>query len=58
LPRAEKLRLLQLLVKDLAEEESLASLESGRGYPIWTPLNAYRAAEQLQQAIDDRKAAE
>lgn len=57
LPRAEKLRLLQFLVNDLADEDSAMTLEAGRSYAIYTPLNQYRAAEQLQQAIDDRKKA-
>lgn len=56
LPRADKLRLLQLLVVELAEEEGVALLTPDREYPIWTPLNAFGAAETLMKMLETHKA--
>ncbi len=47
LPRADKLRLMQFLVIDLAQEEGVSLLAADAEYPIWTPLNAFDAAETL-----------
>lgn len=56
LPRADKLRLMQLLVVELAQEEGV-SLTSGVEYPIWTPLHAFDAADTLMKMLEDHKAA-
>ena len=37
LPRADKLRLMQFLVIDLAQEEGIPLLSADAEYPIWTP---------------------
>lgn len=58
LPRADKLRLMQFLVVDLAREEGVPLLIADAEYPIWTPLNAFDAAETLWQMLETRKAAE
>jgi hypothetical protein len=52
LPRADKLRLVQLLVGDLAREEGVPPVEVGTPYPVWTPYHAYDAAAVLLQALD------
>ena len=57
LPRADKLRLMQLLVVELAEEEGVPLLTAGAQYPIWTPLNAFSAAETLMQMLETHRAA-
>jgi len=57
LPRADKLRLLQWLVVELAREEGVPLLTAGADYPVWTPLNAFGAAETLLQMLDNHKAA-
>ena len=57
LRRAEKLRLMQFLVIDLAHEEGVALLAADAEYPIWTPLNAVAAAETLWQMLEQHKAA-
>ena len=57
LPRADKLRLMQFLVVELAQEEGVALLTAGAEYPIWTPLNAFDAAETLMQMLENHKAA-
>ena len=56
LPRADKLRLMQFLVIDLAQEEGVPLLSADVEYPIWTPLNAFDAAATLLQMLKTHKA--
>ena len=56
LPRADKLRLMQFLVIDLAQEEGVPLLAADAEYPIWTPLNAFDAAEMLLQMLQTHQA--
>jgi hypothetical protein len=56
LPRADKLRLMQFLVIDLAQEEGVPLLAADAEYPIWTPLNAFEAAETLLQMLQTHQA--
>lgn len=51
LPRADKLRLIQLLAQELAESEDSPSLVAGRSYPVWSPDQAFTAAETLLQTL-------
>ncbi len=56
LPRAEKLRLIQFLVIDLAQEEGIPLLAAESEYPIWTPLNAFEAGNTLFGMLQEHKA--
>lgn len=56
LPRADKLRLMQLLVIDLAREEGVPLLTLDAEYPIWTPLDAFDATDTLFQMLQARQA--
>ena len=56
LPRADKLRLMQFLVVDLAHEEGVSLLTADAEYPVWTPLNAFDAADTLLQMLETHKA--
>ena len=56
LPRAEKLRLMQFLVVDLAQGEGVPLLPAESEYPIWTPLDATEAADTLRQMLESQKA--
>ena len=56
LPRADKLRLMQFLVIDLAQEEGIPLLSADAEYPIGTPLNAFDAADTLLQMLKTHKA--
>ena len=47
LSRFEKLRLIQFIVSELAIEEGDAILKSGGTYPIWSPYDAFEAAEYI-----------
>jgi hypothetical protein len=55
LNRADKLRVLQLLVSDLAAEEQ-AYLTPGMSYDVWSPYDAPGAAETLMQMLEQDKA--
>lgn len=57
LPRADKLRLMQFLVVELAQEEGVPLLTAGTEYPVWTPINAFGAAETLMKMLENHKAA-
>lgn len=51
LTRADKLRLMQFLVIDLAQEEGVPLLTADVEYPILTSLNAFEAAHTLLQLL-------
>ena len=51
LPHSDKLRLLQFLAGELAREEGLPDLRAGAEFPIWSPYDAYDAAQVLEQAL-------
>jgi hypothetical protein len=57
LPRADKLRLMQFLASELAQEDGVPLLTAGVEYPVWTPLNAFDAADSLLSMLEDHKAA-
>lgn len=51
LPRADKLKLIQLLAQELAETEEPPPLQAGLSYPVWSPDQAFAAAETLLQTL-------
>ncbi len=57
LNRTEKFRVVQLLVSELAKEEipGESLLQAGAEYEIWSPFDAYEAAETLQAMLDEHK---
>ena len=55
LPRADKLRLMQFLVADLAQEEGIGWVETEGSYPIWTPYDAFDAAATLLNALEEER---
>jgi hypothetical protein len=54
--RADKLRLMQFLVIDLAQEEGVPLLSADAEYPVWTPLHAFDAADTLLQMLKTHQA--
>ena len=54
LDRADKLRIMQFLVIELAKEEG-ALLKPNAQYPIWFPYNSYEAAGSLMKMLNDDK---
>ncbi len=57
LPRADKLKVMQFLVMELAREEE-PTLQSGATYSIWSPLNSHEAAYQLAQLLESEQSAQ
>jgi hypothetical protein len=55
LSRIEKLRVMHFLVIELAGEENVALLEDGLSYPIWSPYEAFGAADTLIKVLKEEK---
>ena len=55
LPRAEKLRAIQLLAADVAREEGDAVGASEGTYPIWSPYDAFEGAATLMRVLDEEQ---
>lgn len=55
LNRSEKIHLLQIIVNELAQEEKNDYLIPHEDYPIYSPLNAFEAAETLLQLLEENK---
>ncbi|NUQ75454.1 MAG: hypothetical protein HUU21_18050 [Polyangiaceae bacterium] len=51
LPRADKLKLIQFLAQELAEVEGPPLLQAGQSYPVWSPDQAFEAAETLLHTL-------
>jgi hypothetical protein len=54
LPRADKLKVMQFLVAELAEEEE-PTLQPGTIYPIWSPFDSHEAAHKLAQLLESEQ---
>ena len=54
--RADRIRLVQYLIADLAREEGITPLEEDTAYPIWTPLHAFEAAAAMLEAVGKQNA--
>jgi len=55
LPRSDKLRLMQFLVSELAQEDGITLLQSDEDYPIWTPYHAFDAAATLLNVLREEQ---
>lgn len=51
LTRDDKLRLIQLLAVDVANQD-VDALQQDASYPVWTPLNAVDAAAAMLVELD------
>ncbi|MDF5727449.1 MAG: hypothetical protein PUP92_05275 [Rhizonema sp. PD38] len=59
LSRAEKLRVIQFLVQELASEEEALLLQPGATYHVWSPYNSHDAAQKLAVLLEeDRQASD
>ena len=54
LSRTEKLRVVQILVNELASEEETL-IASDRAYEIWSPFDSATTARQLKELLDKDK---
>ena len=57
LPRADKLRLIQLLAADFARNEGIALDVTDKTVPIWSPHDSFQGAATLLRVLDEDKAA-
>jgi hypothetical protein len=57
LPRADKLRLIQLLAADVACAESIVPTDADTTYPVWSPHEAFDGAAVLLRVLEEDKAA-
>ena len=61
LDRAGKLQLMQSLLHELAEEDGVTLVDVERlimpnqTYPVWSPMDAYEAAETLLTLLEEDK---
>ncbi len=56
LSQADKRQVLEFLQRELAPEDEL--LQVGRTYEVWSPYDAYGAAETLQAVLNEADDAE
>ena len=54
LPRADKLKVMQFLIAELAREEE-PMLQQGAIYSVWSPLNSHEAAHKLAQLLESEQ---
>lgn len=54
LSHSDKLYIMQFLVSELAREQT-DLLKSNLSYPIWSPYDAFDAADAMLQVIKDAK---
>jgi hypothetical protein len=57
LPRADKLRLIQVLAADVACEEQVAANLADKTIPIWSPYEAFDGAATLLRLLNDERVA-
>ena len=57
LSRAEKLKVMQFLIAELAKEEE-PTLQAGATYSLWSPLNSHEAAHKLSQLLESDRTAQ
>jgi hypothetical protein len=56
LPRADKLRLMQVLIAEIANEEAIGLPPTDMSHTIWTPYDAYDAAATLLHVLHEDQA--
>jgi hypothetical protein len=57
LSRLDRLRLIQIVVQELATDEAASLIEPNREYPVWSPYEADKAAAVMLQLLDVEKCA-
>jgi hypothetical protein len=57
LSRADKMRVIQYLLIDLARDEGIPLLEAGAAYPIWSPFDAHDAGASLLKMLEAERPA-
>ena len=57
LPRADKLRIIQLLTVDVASEDGITPVDMNTIYPVWSPHEAFDGAATLLRVLEQDNAA-
>ena len=57
LPRADKLKLIQLLAADVASDDGIVAGDPDTAYPVWSPHDAFDGAATLLRVLEQEKAA-
>ena len=52
----DKIRAIQFLANEVAKEEEVF-FEQGKTYEVWSPFDAYEAAEQLEKLLKEKESA-
>ena len=55
LPRADKLRLIQLLAADMARDEAIVNDIANKCIPIWSPHDSFQGAAALLRVLEEDK---
>jgi hypothetical protein len=55
LPRADKLRLIQLMAADVAREDAVGLTDTEKAYPIWSPYDAFDGAATLLRVLNEER---
>ncbi len=56
LPRADKLRAIQLLASEVAREEGVEVTAADTPYQIWSPYDAFEGAATLLRVLNEERA--
>ena len=54
LNRADKLYIVQVLVSELAQQET-ELIKPGQSYPVWSPYDAFEAANTMLEVLQATK---
>ncbi|MEH2183695.1 hypothetical protein [Nostoc sp.] len=54
LNRADKLYIVQVLVSELAQQET-ELIKPGQSYPVWSPYDAFEAANTMLEVLQTTK---
>ena len=54
LKRADKLYILQVIISELAQEES-DLIKADQSYPVWSPYEAFEAANTMLEVLQAAK---
>lgn len=57
LPHPDKLRLMQWLAAQVAQDEGVSLVPSDMEYSVWSPYDAHEAAATLHAFLEQEKAA-
>lgn len=56
LSREDKAQLMHLLAQELSATDPTALMTPGQTYPVWSPVDAFAAADVLLKVLDAERA--